>query len=269
MAKNAASDDWTAITLRRPPVLLAERSTFARWTGGQPLGGASVLHYWGFPLASKLPKHLQPNGPVGHQYLECATDEIAAARYAEIHAALREVYPKLALQGPEPGAPKLLAQLRKKHAYFTVPDENGMTLALEPASALLRAEHASSGSGDESPFACTFTTPAGGEAAIVALDGKSHLAVRDRELVFVSCPKSGQAKTLAAALAGTAVEERTHATITVHGRELVLASARTSGSELDADVAKGSAAILPCRPGTYAIRGGYEYPVSVVRLVAE
>ena len=266
-AKPSAAE-WTALTFKRLPVLIAERSVFAAWTGMKPLGKRLVLHYWGHPAVSTLPKHLQPNGRVGHQYLECEGEAEAAARYREICAALRATYPTVVLTGPEPDDPKAIAQLRKKQAYFAPPKQNGMTLAVEPASATVRAEHAAMGDAEELALAQTFTTPAGGSAVVTQLDGRCQVHARDGEVVFVCCPKSGEAKVLAAALAGTAVPERDHGSLAVRSRELVIASARIAGDALAGELEKAAAAIVRCRAGTYAIRAGYEYPVSVLRLVA-
>ena len=118
-------------------------------------------------------------------------------------------------------------------------------------------------------LAIAFTTPTQGSAVVAELTGRCQIAVREREIIFVTCPKAGEQKVLAAALAGTAISETdSYGTLEVSSTELVLVSARAAGSELDAELEKGSAARIPCTPGSYAIHGGYEYPVQVLRLVA-
>ena len=249
---------WSQFSIKSDPVVIGDRAVIAKWTGKARLGKAWVLHYWGHPLVGKLPKSLQPNGKVGHQYLECENDAALVARYGEIVAALRKAAPKLALAGPEPDAPNVISALKKKHAYFSIPKNNGMTLGLEPATALLRAEHVLAGDNESAESAAVFETPAGGPAIIAALSGRTHVTTEGAAIVFVSCPKSGEQKALASVLAGK-IACKSLGKLAVKGKQLALAPARDSGAKPAIEVA--------CAAGTYDVATGYDYPVSVLRLV--
>ena len=101
--------------------------------------------------------------------------------------------PKLKLRGPEPDAPKLVAQLARKRVYFAPPRDNKLTLSLERDTALLRAEAALAGDNEDG---APLRVLAGGEAIVSRLDGRCHVTSRDggREILFVCCPKSGESQ---------------------------------------------------------------------------
>lgn len=76
------------------PVLVANASDFARWTGSDPLpiSERRELHLWG-NFTSELPERFRPAGPTGHQYIPAPDPALLEAMCDELLAHVREQWP--------------------------------------------------------------------------------------------------------------------------------------------------------------------------------
>ena len=72
---------------------------FQSWAGDR-LDGGEVLHYWGHPLLSKLPRRFQPQGKVGHQYLRSSTPAQTADLLEGMRDALASAAPHVTAAAP-------------------------------------------------------------------------------------------------------------------------------------------------------------------------
>ncbi len=95
------------------PVMLADLPDFGQWTGAAPYpelrklspkfaestkDRMRTLHYWG-QFTDKLPAPFAAEG--GHQYVECATEEEAQAKLAELCRVVKEKLPKVEISEDE------------------------------------------------------------------------------------------------------------------------------------------------------------------------
>jgi hypothetical protein len=266
-AVTAETAEWTTFQIKPGWVLVAERPVIAKWTAKEPLGKGWFLLYSGWPHCSKLPRKLQPNGKIGGQYLACKDDAELLTRYAELVAALRRIAPKGKLTGPEPGVADPETVLARKRVRYRVPRANDVTITLERASADHHATHAILGNNMDGTSAKVFSPPRGGTAVVSSMEGRCHLTVRDdgRDILLVTCPRAREKRALANALAN-AIDEVECGKLVVKARQLVLAPAGAHGSTLAAALKKREAIAIPCTPGTYSVRSGYDDSAELLRL---